>query len=55
MKGKANYQAGRRFFNTNKQIDALHRQIDKRAKQKETETEDRNPIEVNDTGRVWRF
>lgn len=55
MKRKANYQNGRRFFRTNKQIDFLHRQIDKRSEQKKLETEERNPIEVNDTGRVWRF
>lgn len=48
-------KAGTKFNNWNKHNDFTHRQIDKRSERKETETEDRNPIEVNDTGRVWRF
>jgi hypothetical protein len=48
-------KAGTAFHNWHKSNDFTHRQIDDRSERKEQETEDRNPTEVNDTGRVWSF
>lgn len=54
-KAKTNYANGRRFFNFQKELDHRHRIIDARAERNEADTNNLNPVEVNETGRVWSF